>query len=185
MKYEVNGINVNTVEDEALAAGAVKVHFAEFTFDATWDEYTSKVAVFKRGSEERESELENGKCEIPWEILIERGVMLVGVYGATSEKRRPTLWASPKVIEPGAQSCEKSRDPSPDKWQHVLKTIERLTYNVTPHIGENGNWYVGDTDTGVKARGDDGDDYILTAADKVEVVDSVLAALPDGDEVSY
>ena len=27
---------------------------------------------------------------------------------------------------------------------------------VTPHIGENGNWYVGDTDTGVKAQGEDG-----------------------------
>lgn len=26
----------------------------------------------------------------------------------------------------------------------------------TPHIGENGNWYIGDTDTGVNAKGDDG-----------------------------
>ena len=28
---------------------------------------------------------------------------------------------------------------------------------VTPHIGENGNWWVGDTDTGVSAKGDKGD----------------------------
>lgn len=27
---------------------------------------------------------------------------------------------------------------------------------ITPHIGGNGNWYVGDTDTGVKATGDNG-----------------------------
>lgn len=27
---------------------------------------------------------------------------------------------------------------------------------ITPHIGENGNWYLGDTDTGVKATGDPG-----------------------------
>lgn len=27
---------------------------------------------------------------------------------------------------------------------------------ITPHIGENGNWYLGDTDTGVQARGADG-----------------------------
>lgn len=27
---------------------------------------------------------------------------------------------------------------------------------ITPHIGGNGNWYVGDTDTGVKATGNDG-----------------------------
>lgn len=30
------------------------------------------------------------------------------------------------------------------------------TDGVTPHIGENGNWYIGDTDTGVKAQGEDG-----------------------------
>ena len=28
----------------------------------------------------------------------------------------------------------------------------------TPHIGTNGNWWVGDTDTGVKAQGTDGED---------------------------
>ena len=27
---------------------------------------------------------------------------------------------------------------------------------ITPHVGENGNWYLGDVDTGVKARGEDG-----------------------------
>ncbi len=27
---------------------------------------------------------------------------------------------------------------------------------LTPHIGENGNWYLGETDTGVKAQGDAG-----------------------------
>lgn len=27
---------------------------------------------------------------------------------------------------------------------------------ITPHIGENGNWFLGDTDTGVKAQGQDG-----------------------------
>ena len=27
---------------------------------------------------------------------------------------------------------------------------------ITPHIGENGNWYIGETDTGVKAQGEDG-----------------------------
>lgn len=27
---------------------------------------------------------------------------------------------------------------------------------ITPHIGPNGNWFLGSTDTGVKARGEDG-----------------------------
>nr|DAH21966.1 MAG TPA: L SHAPED TAIL FIBER PROTEIN [Caudoviricetes sp.] len=52
----------------------------------------------------------------------------------------------------------------------------------TPHIGENGNWYIGNTDTGVKAAGTD---YVLTAADKSEIAALVLAEIPDGDEVAY
>ena len=60
---------------------------------------------------------------------------------------------------------------------------------ITPHIGENGNWYLGDTDTGKPSRGekglkgDKGDtpvkgtDY-WTAADKTEIVNDTLAALP-------
>lgn len=115
---------------------------------------------------------------------------------------------------------------------------------ITPHIGDNGNWYIGSTDTGKPSRGatgakgdagatgpagpagpqghagapgkdgapgapgaqgekgekgEKGDpgtpgaaghtpvkgtDY-WTAADKQEIVNDVLAALPDGTEVSY
>ena len=79
---------------------------------------------------------------------------------------------------------------------------------VTPHIGDNGNWYIGSTDTGKPSRGATGapgkdgadgkpgaagadgvtpvkgTDY-WTAADKQEIVNDVLAALPDGTEVAY
>lgn len=88
---------------------------------------------------------------------------------------------------------------------------------ITPHIGDNGNWYVGNTDTGKPSRGatgakgdagatgpagapgkdgEKGDpgtpgktpirgaDY-WTAADKQEIVNDVLAVLPDGTEVRY
>ena len=34
-------------------------------------------------------------------------------------------------------------------------------------------------------KGEKGDDYVLTDADKVAMVEAVLAALPNGDEVSY
>lgn len=76
---------------------------------------------------------------------------------------------------------------------------------VTPHIGDNGHWYIGSTDTGKPSRGVAGangkdgaqgekgadgktpvrgTDY-WTEADKQEIVNDVLAALPDGTEVSY
>lgn len=67
---------------------------------------------------------------------------------------------------------------------------------ITPTIGSNGNWFIGSTDTGKPSRGATGapgkggitpvkgTDY-WTAADKQEIVNDVIAALPDGTEVAY
>lgn len=73
---------------------------------------------------------------------------------------------------------------------------------VTPHIGDNGNWYIGNTDTGKPSRGAKGDkgdtgatgadgkmpvkgtDY-WTAADKAEIVNDTLAALPTWNGGGY
>ena len=49
---------------------------------------------------------------------------------------------------------------------------------ITPHIGSNGNWYLGDTDTGVTATGPQGPAYTLTDADKQSITAAVVATLP-------
>lgn len=70
---------------------------------------------------------------------------------------------------------------------------------ITPTIGDNGNWYLGDTDTGKPSRGDTGpqgpagaDGYTpikgtdyFTESDKTELVNAVLSALPAAEGVSY
>ena len=61
---------------------------------------------------------------------------------------------------------------------------------LTPTIGDNGNWYLGNTDTGKPSRGEKGDtpqkgtDY-WTAADQQAIVNDVLAALPTWEGGSY
>ena len=64
---------------------------------------------------------------------------------------------------------------------------------ITPTIGDNGNWFLGETDTGKPSRGATGPkgdtpvkgtDY-FTAADKAELVSDVLAALPTWTGGSY
>lgn len=61
---------------------------------------------------------------------------------------------------------------------------------VTPTIGDNGNWFIGSTDTGKPSRGaagapgakgDKGDDYVLTEADKTEIAGDIIE---DGVEVT-
>lgn len=49
---------------------------------------------------------------------------------------------------------------------------------ITPHIGTNGNWWIGETDTGVKAQGAPGADYVLTDADKTEIAQIAVGLLP-------
>ena len=78
---------------------------------------------------------------------------------------------------------------------------------VTPHIGSNGNWFIGNTDTGKPSRGadgqagqpgkdgaagqpgKDGQDYVLTPADKTEIAemaaDLVEAQGPSGGAAGY
>ena len=61
---------------------------------------------------------------------------------------------------------------------------------ITPTIGTNGNWYLGTSDTGKPSRGEKGDtpvkgvDY-WTEEDKQEIIQAVLAAMPDGTKEVY
>lgn len=58
---------------------------------------------------------------------------------------------------------------------------------LTPFIGANGNWWIGNTDTGRPSCGSDGkngSDYILTAADKREIAATVLGQFPIAEDIS-
>ena len=77
-----------------------------------------------------------------------------------------------------------------EEWGLMTQKGNDGANGVTPHIGDNGDWYIGSTDTGKPSRGEAGKtpvrgtDY-WTEADKQEIVNDVLAALPDGTEVTY
>ena len=87
------------------------------------------------------------------------------------------------------------------EWETIFdfSTVETVKGDPgdTPYIGANGNWFIGDTDTGVKAKGDKGDtgsagkngadgktpvrgtDY-WTEADKTEIKSYVDEAIVNG-----
>lgn len=88
------------------------------------------------------------------------------------------------------------------EWQTIFdfSTVETVKGDPgdTPNIGANGNWFIGNTDTGVKAKGDKGDtgsagkngsdgktpvrgtDY-WTEADKTEIKSYVDEAIVNGE----
>lgn len=59
---------------------------------------------------------------------------------------------------------------------------------ITPHIGDNGNWFIGDTDTGMPSRGETGPQgpaYVLTDADRAAIVADVVASLGGNPVFGY
>ena len=162
MKYRVDSVKIRLMEDESLVAGSVGVHYAEFEFDGSWDSF-AKTAVFKNGNVTVEKIVVDGRCEIPWEVLAEPGVLHVGIRGELGERQRPTLWASRKTVYEGAEHGDEAREPTPDIYQQLLAAIAENREACAPEKGV---------------------DY-FTEADKSEMVTAVLAALPNGDEVSY
>ena len=123
-----------------------------------------------------------------WEVLAKAGTLHVGIYGKTESKTRPTLWAIGKTIKDGAEPCEASQEPTPDKWQQLLDELKRIAGAdpevinpiIEEYISENPDEFRGPAGYTPER----GVDY-YTEADKAEMVSAVLAALPSGDEVSY
>ena len=55
----------------------------------------------------------------------------------------------------------------------------------TPHIGGNGNWYIGDTDTGIKAQGENGVSITDITERTISGVKVLYIALSDGTEKGF
>lgn len=94
-------------------------------------------------------------------------------------------------------SSLKIKDPKTGKWEEVpYFQGEPGTDGITPHIGPNGNWFIGDTDTGMPSRGADGDpgqdgytpqkgvDY-FTEADRAAMVAAVIESLGGNPVFGY
>ncbi len=85
-----------------------------------------------------------------------------------------------------------------DTWDYYYKTNNGWTKlgNVqgargedgidgeTPYIGENGNWWIGDTDTGVKAAGTDGKDGISVTSVTIDENGDLIVTFSDGSVVN-
>ena len=131
-------------------------------------------------------------------VTVQEGGVLFQVEFYGTNYRWQTQIAQLKVVKSlEAQAAEPLQDQT--LLEEYLDRFNRLIADgVTPSIGDNGNWYIGSTDTGkpsrgaTGAKGDKGDkgdtpvkgtDY-WTASDKAEIVSEAVSALPKyGGEV--
>ena len=71
-------------------------------------------------------------------------------------KEYNTTIASLPVLE-GLETSEAAIEQNPDILTYINELINMKVDIITPTIGDNGNWYLGDTDTNKPSRGEKGD----------------------------
>lgn len=113
---------------------------------------------------------EAGECPFPEEVLSsEFRAIRVGLIGYTPDGKTRLTTDICTVRQAGSCFYDgiTPTPPAPDLYAEMLaaghaaqSVIDRANAGgfdgVTPHIGENSNWFVGDRDTGVLARGSSG-----------------------------
>lgn len=95
-----------------------------FSWSGEWKQLRRN-AVFRAGSLSRNVMDLEKECEIPWEVLVEPGpVLLIGIVGTDEEGNEvtPTLEAEMGEIQRGANLAE---DPTPwPNWKWLQKVVE-------------------------------------------------------------
>ncbi len=171
--FSIQGVSAKLDRRETLTSGAQNIYLCQFQFDSQWDEL-DKTAVFQAQDVKISVVVdENGRCQIPWEVLAKPYVkVFAGVYGTKNgELIMPTVMIDLGQVRKGASLGEEAGEPTPDVYSQILASANEAAEAVkdlkadaeagrfrgadglTPQIGENGNWFLGQVDTGKPSRG--------------------------------
>lgn len=133
----------------------------KFTFDEEWEAYENKIARFVFGGQFQDVEFTGDTCPVP----ILSGVTLceVGVYaGELCTTTSAFIACKPSILcHEASPSVENDGYYANEARKYAEEAKEARDGVASPYI-KDGNWWVDETDTGVKAQGDD---YVLTDAD--------------------
>jgi hypothetical protein len=148
-------------------------------YDSAWSELT-KTASFRVGSFVRSRENIGTATTVPWEVVRHSGKPLeVGIEGRDADGNivMPTVWASVSTILPGANASIPGA-PNPDSGENPIGGGAVIDDS---QISANTTWSSQKISSEIKGAGGGGGD--IPTMD--EIVDAVLDALPNGDEVAY
>lgn len=144
----------------------------EFSFDDTWDQYPVKTARFIWHGNRWETEFSGNVCPVP--VVRDANYVLVGIYvdGKFCTTTSAEILCSPSCLntkgvassgsgEPHLSEARAAANEAKQARDETAKILDNAISSVTPSIGENGNWFIGNQDTGVAAVGRDGNDGII------------------------
>lgn len=119
MRAIVDGQNISVPDRFLVVSGSVGIYYCDFVFDESWDGW-DKTAVFEGSGETIDSIVVDGKAQVPWETLVDNGLMRVGVYGTQNEKRMPTVWSEKFVVRLGTPMGSPGTEPTPSIYEQIL-----------------------------------------------------------------
>lgn len=128
-------------------------YIAKFIFDDEWNGKI-KTARFIQDNEHFDVILVNDKCKIP---PLKNGHIKIGVFTDSMTSTYADVYFKTSVKD-GIDTLE----PPEGVYEQLITLIEsgmlKGEDGLTPYVGLNNNWWIGDIDTGVLARGTDGED---------------------------
>ena len=138
--FIVSNDKLSVQEQRNAISGNVNFYQCRFTFvdcirDIKW------YCVFKKNDNAYVVEIENDVCMIPENVLKDKGVVYVGVFGTSSENDfvRVSTNLIYIPIENGAYcSGETPSKPTPDFWETVEKKVQGLESNKVDKIPGKG-----------------------------------------------
>lgn len=184
---------------EPIPKSQVNFSRIEFDMDETWGSFLSVVAQFIQNGEPKNVQVKDGYCFVPPELGV--GAFELCLRGDDGESvvasvNRLTF----EVCEGFDPSGETPLPPSPDLYTQLIKEIDsgkKIAQSVredadsgkfngiTPTIGANGNWYVGQTDTGVAATGPAGPALAVTNTAAVGQTVKITAVDENGQPTEW
>lgn len=160
----------------------------------------NKYIVFDIESEENQDLIINNKYSIPYDIAkLNEITFLVKMTEASDDEdvSDKLIWNSRKLkisLNTGLEGKTNITSEKIDAFNTAVTTLNQKTAEVdttiktvetkvetgefngenglTPYI-LNGYWYIGEENTGVRAEGKDGQDYIITNSDKQEIANDI------------
>lgn len=194
-------------------ADSVNYLTAKFTFETEDWNATTKTAVFKNGPLIKNIILDaNNECIVPAEV-IDANYLYVSVFGVKNDNYRITTnFAMVQIDKSGFVEGDGAAELTPSLVEQLEAAIAEKTgpndfktINGESIVG-TGNIVIQGGGSSVIAnptgqataqlnkleidgviyegmKGDPGDDYVLTAQDKADIADMVLAQLPTAEEI--
>jgi hypothetical protein len=126
VKITVIGERCTIVDGQVFVGEAKRVYPVEFVFDDSWDGYTATAVFESAGSEPVSQLLVDGKCFVPWEVLIPNVRFRVGVFGVKDNVERPTIWTHYLPVAPGTSDAPEAQpDPTPGMYTQMLQLLNQ------------------------------------------------------------